>query len=356
VTVGRRMLTAASTLLVGALIAGSGCTASSDLASTSQARPGLSVAGYLVPWDPGSRVGAGAGILAEASPVWYQPTDTGAVVFASSDARSSVDTVTADAAAHGVSITPSISNYRAGRWDGALIAALVADRGRRSAHVAAIVDLVRSKRWPAIDIDYESLPASSRDSFSAFVAELADALHRVSARLSVTVGAKTAEPGDWSGAQAQDWRSIGAAADEVRVMAYDYSYSSSPPGPIAPPSWVGQVLRLATRVVPRERIVLGVATYGYDWADGAQGASVQWADVQAIARDHAAPQRWDGGSSSPWLRYADAHGREHTVWYENARSAAAKLDVAKRYGVTHVVLWRLGGEDPGIWAALRAAQ
>jgi spore germination protein len=362
VTPTRRLMTSATALVAAALIAGSGCDASSNSAATSRAgtpdpdRTGLAVAGYVVPWDARSRASAGHGVLDEVSPVWYQPTDGGAVTWASDAARSSAPTVTADAGAHGVVVAPSVSNFRHGRWDGALIARLITDPVRRSAHVAAIVDLVRSQRWPAIDIDYESLPASGRASYSAFIAELAAALHRVPARLSVTLHAKTAEPGTWAGAQAQDWRAIGAAADEVRVMAYDYAHSGSRPGPIAPPSWVDRVLGLATRLVPVDRIVLGLPTYGYDWATGANGQPMQWADVQASARSHDARQRWDGETSSPWLRYTDDNGREHTVWYENARSLGTKLDLAGRHGVTHVVLWRLGGEDPDVWPTLRVAR
>jgi spore germination protein YaaH len=262
--------------------------------------------------------------------------------------------VDSDATARRIALTPSISNFRNGRWDGALISHLVADPERRSAHVAAIVDLVRKEHRPGIDIDYESLPAGSRAHYSAFIAELAAALHKLPARLSVTLHAKTAEPGGWPGAQAQDWRAIGAAADEVRVMAYDYSYASSAPGPIAPPSWVDKVLDLATRLVPPDRIVLGLPTYGYDWASRAGAVPVQWADVQAIATNHAVSRRWDAKHSTPWLRYTDPGARQHTIWYEDARSLAAKLEVAKEHGVTRVVLWRLGGEDPEIWTALRA--
>jgi spore germination protein YaaH len=313
---------------------------------------GLRVAGYLVPWDPRSQPTAGAGVLTEVSPVWLQPTDTGMVVYASEQARSSAATI----GSSGMPLTPSISNFRDGRWDGELIDALVSDPQRRAAHIAAIVDLVRTRQWPGIDIDYESLPASSRAGYSAFVIELAAALDRLPAQLSVTVHAKTSEPGGWHGAQAQDWQAIGAAADQVRVMAYDYSSAGSPPGPVAPAPWVDEVLALAASLVPPDRITLGLPTYGYDWTANAPGTPVQWADVRAIADARGAPPQWDAGQASPWLRYLDDQGREHTVWYEDARSLATKLDIAGRFGVSRVVLWRLGGEDPDIWPTLRAAQ
>ncbi len=340
------LLRLAFVALLGTVLAA--CASSSGGPGTGQSS--LTVAGYLVPWDPRSNPAAGAGVLDEVSPVWFQPTEAGTIDYASEQARASAAALDATE----MRVVPSISNFRGGRWDGELVARLIGDPQRRTAHVRAIVDLVRSHGWAAVDIDYESLPASSRSDYSAFVSELAGALHAVPAQLSVTLHAKTGEPGSWHGAQAQDWQAIGRAADEVRVMAYDYSSASSPPGPIAPPSWVDQVLKLATEQVPRDRITLGLATYGYDWAGDGSGAAVQWADVQAIAERHGAAPQWDTPTSSPWLRYADEQGREHTIWYEDARSLGGKLDLARRYDVRSVVLWRLGGEDPAIWSALRA--
>jgi spore germination protein len=140
------------------------------------------------------------------------------------------------------------------------------------------------------------------------------------------------------------------------VMAYDYSDPSGDAGPIAPVSWVDQVLSLATRLIPRERIVLGLPTYGYDWSAGSVADSLQWADVQQLAKRESAAPRWDAHSASPWLSYKDQNGQIHTVWYEDARSLAAKVALARRHGLSHVVLWRLGGEDPGIWPTLRSGR
>jgi spore germination protein YaaH len=350
--VGRVVAAVQVGLLIGAVAACGHTTDASRVggdpgAATTSAGP--SVAGYLVPWDPRSQPTVGGGVLTEVSPVWYQPTDAGAVVFASAQAQAS----SAAIGSARIPLTPSISNFRAGRWDGGLVSRLIGDPQRRATHVAAIVELVRSGHWPGVDIDYESLPAASRTDYRAFIAELAGALHRLPARLSVTVHAKTAEPGEWSGAQAQDWRALGAAADEVRVMAYDYSSAGSRPGPIAPLAWVEEVVKLAASLIPRDRIALGLPTYGYDWSGGAGGAPVQWADVAALVGPAGASPQWDAATSSPWLRYRDGRGRAHSVWYEDARSLAAKLEVARHYGLTRVVLWRLGGEDPEIWPALR---
>jgi spore germination protein YaaH len=173
--------------------------------------------------------------------------------------------------------------------------------------------------------------------------------------LSVTLHAKVSEPGDWSGARAEDWRALGESADELRIMAYDQANDETPPGPIAPIAWVERALQLAITEIPRDKIVLGVGAYGYDWSGDGKGKTLQWADVESIARDHAAVIQWDAESQAPWFTYSNGQGQRHTVWYENARSTKAKLDLARRYSIAGVFIWRLGGEDPAIWEAIRQA-
>lgn len=354
-----RRLTVATAVL-GAAAALGGCSPGQP--SPNHSSPGRSapatrisaVAGYLVPWDERNPAAAASAELTEVNPVWFQPTESGGIAYASETA----ELAARRAGSQRQLMAPSISNFRNGAWDGELVARLVGDEKLRAAHVAAITRLVRDGGWRGVDIDYESLPESSRDGYSAFVAELAEALHALAApaRLSVTLHAKTAEPGDWHGARAQDWTAIGAAADEVRLMAYDHATASSAPGPVAPLSWVERVFALATATIPLDRISAGLPTYGYDWVGPSDGVPVQWADVQAIATRHGATPQWDQDAGTPWLRYVDDRGREHTIWYEDGRALAAKLDLALRHGINRVALWRLGGEDPAVWSALNAVR
>jgi hypothetical protein len=72
-----------------------------------------------------------------------------------------------------------------------------------------------------------------------------------------------------------------------------------------------------------------------------------------LASQRGAPINWDGASASPWFEYV-ANGKRHTVWFENAASTDAKLGAMLGHDVGGITLWRLGGEDPATWAALRA--
>jgi spore germination protein YaaH len=285
------------------------------------------------------------------SPSLYEVApDGGIVVRPQPDGVSAADGLAALRATD-VPVVPIISNTRDGDWDPALIQTILHDRDLLDRHVEAIVDLVLEEDLAGIDIDYEDLAARDRDAFSAFIAQLADALHREDRTLAVEVFAKESDQGYDQRNVAQDYEALGRAADQVRLMAYDWHWQTSGAGPIAPADWVRAVLSYAVTEVPAEKLVLGIPTYGYRW-DGGDGRLVSWLQAYGLSRQYEVPVRWDPYAASPWLTYRDEAGVEHVVWFENSQSITAKLELAQSYGVGGTFLWLVGDEDDNAWPVI----
>jgi spore germination protein YaaH len=250
-----------------------------------------------------------------------------------------------------IPVVPTIANVTNGRWAYDPVADILHDPAAMTRHVNDIVTLVTQHGYAGIDIDYEDLHGSDRAAFSTFVANLGDALHAKNKILSVAVFAKTSNAGDDQRNVAQDYAAIGDAADEVRLMAYDYHWAASPPGPVAPITWVQQVLDYAKTQIPAEKIVLGIPVAGYDWV-GDKGEPVSWLQCFGRTRAYHATLEYDRLTQSPSFRYTDEQGRAHEVWFENAESTNAKLQVAKAAGIRGVYLWMFGDEDDRTWTTL----
>ncbi|MCI2417603.1 glycosyl hydrolase family 18 protein [Saccharopolyspora sp. K220] len=253
-----------------------------------------------------------------------------------------------------IPIVPSLANITDGYWAYEPVAKVLHDPARMHRHVADIVELVKREDYAGIDIDYENLRAGDRQAFTAFVTELGRAMDAEGKTLSVAVFAKDSDAGYDERNVAQDYAAIGRAVDQVRLMGYDYAWSTSPPGSVAPISWVRDVLRYAKTQIPPDRIVLGVPLYGYDWVDG-HGTAVTWLQAFRLATEHRAKVNYDAPTQSPWFRYTDAQGREHEVWFENAPSSKAKFEAARGSGIRGVYLWMFGYEDTDTWRELRGS-
>ena len=254
--------------------------------------------------------------------------------------------------AEGLPIVPTLANVDAqGNWAYQPVARMLHDPVLMAQQIAAIVALVRQHNYAGIDIDYEDLQPGDRQAFTTFVTHLAGALHAKGKILSVALFAKATDAGYAPRNVAQDYAAIGRVADQVRLMGYDYHWATSPPGPVAPVSWISAVLRYAKAQIPAAKIILGIPFYGYDWSGG-HGASVTWLEATQLAQRYHAAVQYDTASHAPWFRYTDSAGHQHTVWFEDAQSAQAKFSLARQAGIGGVYLWMYGNPDPGAWAAL----
>ena len=83
-----------------------------------------------------------------------------------------------------------------------------------------------------------------------------------------------------------------------------------------------------------------------------RGESVSPQEALALARRHGAEIRYDETAQAPWFRYTAAGGREHEVWFEDARSSYAKFRLAAEKGLQGVGLWNLMRPAPQTYLAL----
>jgi len=198
-------------------------------------------------------------------------------------------------------------------------------------------EITRSQ-YDGVNIDFEFLAPSDAGNFVLFLQEL-KAKIGPDVELSVAVFARTAND-KW--ATGYDYKGIGATADKVVVMAYDYHYATDSPGPIAPLWWTNQVVDYMVSVMPREKILLGMATYGYDWPEAANGTTVTAEKLAAVKSQYNVTERFDLESMSPTYTYVDESGVSHQIWMEDERSLQEKWKLAEDNGLGGISFWRIG--------------
>ena len=291
-------------------------------------------------------------LIDEVSPFWYSLDRQGGVVLAD-DENTRIDRATVRfLQARGIRVLPTVTSLRNGDWAPELVSGMLADPVAVDRHVRMLTALAVREGYDGIDLDYEDLRAADRAPFTAFLRRLADALHAEGKLVTTSVHPKVSDEGYDQRNVAQDYRAIGAVVDQVRVMTYDYSWDTSPPGPVAPAGWVEDVIAWTVTQIPAEKVMLGTVLLGYDWVGGL-GSTVDHERAVALARKHGVPIARDG-DRAPWFRYTDRSGREHEVRWEDGPSAAVKLRLVEKYGLGGAFFWSLGREDPAVWPAARA--
>lgn len=194
--------------------------------------------------------------------------------------------------------------------------------------------------YDGINIDLEGIPTQDRDNFSLFMSELSRALHANNLTLSVAAPAKVAGSTWHAGF---DYPAVGRAVDYLIIMAYDYT--TSKPGASAPIDWVEDVASYALSCVPRDKVILGLGTYGRDWnlTQGSKNTFYQSNLEELLSSSFQRALGFDRVSYTPYIDYLDQNGQQHRVWYENDLSLGEKYAVAVENNLPGVSFWRLTG-------------
>jgi spore germination protein YaaH len=312
-----------------------------------QRRARAKTTAWIVTWDHDrvlASLRANPTRLGRISPYWFRLKADGTRVE-NRDARAMDRDVLAVASASDIDVVPTVTN----EYDEVRVAAALATARTRARHVTQLVNLAANARFTGIDLDYENVAPADRQNFTSFVDALARALHARDRTLSVSVPPMTD-----SSISGYDLAAIGADADEVRVLAYDYSPYCGGAGPIAPIDWVRRVLEHTINSVPRRKVVLGVPLYGYDWPPSGCAISRTWRDTNSIRVRRSGALAWSVPWASRRMRYTTAGGQRRIAWYEDSRSTTAKAKLVEELRIRGVALWRIGGEDPRTWSALEA--
>jgi spore germination protein YaaH len=282
---------------------------------------------------------------------WYHLDEDGEIVTYSAAVEDR--SVISFAHSHGVEVLALIANLpEEGEWDPKRVQKVIGKPEARAEHIAKILELVEKHNFDGVNIDYEFLEDSQTADFSAFVQELATALHAKGKTLAIAIHAQT--PG--SETRGQDLPSL-TAADMLVFMTYDQHWETSDPGANAEIGWMREVLQYARRFqIPMQKISFGIPLDGYDWPKTEDGwgpaDDVQYAEAISLAEMHEAAIEFDDRVQAPYFTYTDRDDVEREVWFENVESFKPRYELAKEFGVGSVALWRLGREDERIYEVI----
>lgn len=301
---------------------------------------------------------------------------------------------------NGVEVIPSIMSS-----DGVAIHAILSSTSTRTAHIAGILEMVEKGKYDGVDIDYESKKSETKDYFSQFLKELKAGLGKK--KLTCTLEARTPPDSLYKEvpatiAYANDYKEIAKYCDQVELMTYDQQRADlklnaekagEPYMPLSDADWVEKVIVLALKDIPKEKVVLGIPTYGHHYAvtvapnwyrDYRKIGALNVPDILDVAKEYkVTPSRNRAGEMSftylpksstvkfpktlkipkntpkgnlvaaRALAYANKTGNEvvfNIAWYSDAEAMKQKIDLAKKYDLQGIAFFKIDGEeDQKVW-------
>lgn len=213
--------------------------------------------------------------------------------------------------------------------------------------------------YEGLDVDFEFVLPQDALPYAAFLQRLHHRLSPLGCLVTAALAPKTSADQPGLLYEGHNYAAVGAAVDRVLLMTYEWGYTYGPPMAVAPLPNVRRVVEYALTEIPADKLWLGIPNYGYDWPlpfrpGITKAASISNPRAVELARRYGAEISFDAHAQAPYFRYTDEQNTLHEVWFEDARSIRAKLDLVREYGMDGAGYWNMMRPFPQNWRVLSA--
>ena len=251
-----------------------------------------------------------------------------------------------------------LTNLEEGQFSTEVATAILTNEALQDRVLNQVLQIMEEKGYRGLDFDFEYLGAENREPYVRFLRKARQRLKPRGYYLSAALAPKYRAEQRGVLYEGHDYQAIGQVVDFIFFMTYEWGWSGGKPMAVSPLPQMRQVMRYAVSVVPREKIMMGMPLYGYDWTlpyvpGGKFARSISPQRALELALRYGVSINYDQTSQAPWFRYTDEQGKQHEVWFEDARSMQAKFDLVKELGIRGFYYWVLGNDFPQNWLLIQ---
>lgn len=245
-----------------------------------------------------------------------------------------------------------------GGFSSELANTILSNEQTQSFLIENVVKVIQAKNYKGVDIDFEYVFPDDREKYNNFLRKMSERLRPLGYTVVTSLAPKTGARQQGLLYEAHDYPVHGNWADHVILMTYEWGYTYGPAMAVSPINQVKKVLDYAVTTMDSKKILMGMPNYGYDWTlpfvRGSAARTLTNTGAVELAARVGAEIQYDYESAAPFFHYFDENFARHEVWFEDARSFYALLNLVKQYNLGGVSYWTIMSYSPQNWLVLES--
>jgi spore germination protein YaaH len=214
-----------------------------------------------------------------------------------------------------------------------------------------------------INLDIENVNPEDGPLVTQFVREASPFFREAGLVLSLDI-TFLSNSGNWS--QFYEREKLVELVDYLAVMAYDEHWASSQvSGSVSSLPWVERNLETLLKIVPKEKLILGVPLYTRLWSeketeDGTiivSSKSLSMAGAKQWLTDHKVTVSYDSASGQNYAEhYNEEEKTKYKIWLEDELSLKKRVQLAEKHDLAGIATWSRFFADSSAWTALKLGE
>ena len=208
------------------------------------------------------------------------------------------------------------------------------------------LSMLKSKGYYGLYLGFQQILPEDLQLYVDFIANVTNRMNKEGYEVFVslipsTFGYKSGVPYENS-----YYSDIGQVTNNVTLITYQWSSSNISQVAETTVNYLKGYLDFAMSQMPPVKIFVGLTRIAYDWelpyVEGeTSGRFLTISSAIALAKQAYAIIQFDEASQTPYFYYISLEGVEHFIWFKDARTVDAILNLVFEYGLKGVAVWNI---------------
>jgi spore germination protein len=226
-----------------------------------------------------------------------------------------------------------------------------------------ILSMLRKKGYYGLNVSIDDILPIDQLLYFDFISRLTNLLASEGYEIFITITSKSNDEGKIINAKELDFALLLSEITNVSILlSYEWGFTDRPPAAITPFNIQKIYYDYVVTKISPEKVVIGLPIIGYDWqlpySEGVTRAnSLSSMSAVILASDTRNEIFYDFISQSPFFQYSiyvAGTNRHHLVWFRDARSVDAFIDLLPEYGFNGVGIWNIMSYFPQMWLVINS--
>lgn len=225
-----------------------------------------------------------------------------------------------------------------------------------------LLEILKDKGYMGVNLSFEYINVSNLYLYEGYLSNMSTRLSQEGYLVFVTINPNITDVNNEIRFAKVDYNVLDSNANNIIFMTYEWAKNVNPPGPISSVRYVDTFLSFISQSISTNKVIIGLATLGYDWelpyyADVSKVSSLTLDRVIDLARSEGVDIDFDNVSQTPYFRYIFSENLNqiaHIVWFIDARSINALLDLGVKYDLLGASVWNITIYNPQLWLIINS--
>lgn len=225
-----------------------------------------------------------------------------------------------------------------------------------------ILTILDAKGYYGVNISVEYINAENLHLYEVYFTKVSKQLTQRGYSVFVTINTNITGAGTEVSFERINYTILNQFSSNIIFMDYEWAININPPSPISSIYNIDAFLDYVNNYISPEKEIIGMATLGYDWE---LPFSAGLTSVYSLTLERAVDLAYITGSviqfdeisQTPFYTYmVERSGTNvtHIVWFIDARSINALLDLAVKYQLRGIGIWNITVYNPQLWLVINS--